>query len=824
MRVVCWLAVVLVSSVAAAGPSSPELGPGTIVDRVLVEVDIAPLEEVRILAITPAQLPPSRTRLLFDRVGVQSDAAVNDEDRAAKRQRLLCALEQLSAPKGASFDALKPEEKNALAQQVEELTTAKTCTALGRAANSAALKQLLIQRVESLLLEKDATHLEVEWDPAETRPLTRMAPLPPGLWQISLSAQPLDVQQSPFSNAAWSVLCPTFEVKPEIPQKKADAATTDDPKLHDWQEKRRSWRLDPDKSGKGARVLFQTHPDAKRAYPDCEPTVQPGWRAVPLAFQWVKRMTSEDLLTQFGTHGESRTPIGTVPRAFPIEVERLASDAFQAIADVAVIHAQQASLDVAKNVIVRHLCDEWAVALAERLSFTDIRGAPFSRSCDVLRSINPASLATMGTTLRKSLMADAMDLSVHLVGGRLQHCLGNHRTDRECGSLRTTPALVALAPSLGAVAAVVASGYFDSDGALPRAQALVAGIVQSVRPDEVGLHSRALVVLAYCYRAGSCDSNVIRNVLTTPAKFLETNLGDLRQSDHIGDMVSLVTHGLGVMNPRKGDDARAHVRNALRFSNDLVNLALQSSGCDGSSQCKATAKEVSRMFDVLFAVSDEDPVRLLVMLGGILAQVAGTELDSSGLAMLSAVASYAETYAAKDAGLTSEQQRERRAQAVAALADLAKKRELREGDWTLSFGAWIGVRGDVSWPGSSLPSAPAATGQVGIQLSLPVGLQLERRLSPDGGLWFGASFVDIGAYTRTTTCPVDSVTMAADPVCKPFNPSPLQALSFGLNFGFVLFNDFAAGLDVRYQPSDGASPRLSLGLSANYTLPLLWLK
>lgn len=58
MRVVCWLAVVLVSSVAAAGPSSPELGPGTIVDRVLVEVDIAPLEEVRILAITPAQLPP----------------------------------------------------------------------------------------------------------------------------------------------------------------------------------------------------------------------------------------------------------------------------------------------------------------------------------------------------------------------------------------------------------------------------------------------------------------------------------------------------------------------------------------------------------------------------------------------------------------------------------------------------------------------------------------------------------------------------------------------------------------------------------------------
>lgn len=762
-----------------------------------------------VLAITPAQLPPTRTRLLFDRIR-GSDAGTETYSNATK------AIERLSGNCAERLEVQPLPEWGARAvlsdgglsdagfvDLVDSLVSGKIDSVIsspGSTAPSKGVKSPVVVRKDlldslearraGLLTESDAKHVEVEWDPTVSRPLTRMAPLEGGGWQVSLVAQPAEFQPAPYSNAAWTVLCPSNGSGPEA-------------------------LIEPD-GRVSAYALFQVTPEALYGAFSCARDRPTGWRAVPLSFEWVRRLEPRELLAGFGAQGESRTPIGSVPRAFGLEVEKVASDAFQAVADVAVVRAQQATLDIARKVIVNRLCDEWAPALVARLSPGALRGTPFARSCEVLRAINPSSIGTLGATLKKSLAADALELAVNSVSDRLVRCLQIGGDD--CGGLHPNTELAALAPALAGLAAVVASGYFDSASTLPRAQALIASVVQQARPRGLTLHDRALIALAYCYRVGNCDSNTVRNVIRDPDHFLGGFIGRLpeTQVEHLGDMVSFVTHGMSVMQPHQGDDAQTHVRNTLRFGKGLAELALQSSQCERSTRCAETAGEISGMLDVLFSVADQDPVRLLVMLGGLLVKVSNAQTGQAGVAMLTALATYAETYETDGRGLTPEQQRDRRAQAVSALADLAKQREFREGDWPIAFGAWVGIRADASWgPRDTQWGRTAA----GLQLSVPFGITLEHRLGRDHGLWFALSFADVAAYTRVATCPEK-----ASDDCKSFRPSYLEALSFGAAAGYLFADDFVAVLDIRLQPySSGDLPRLGVGLSINYNLPVVWL-
>ncbi|MDP3152294.1 MAG: hypothetical protein Q8N23_06460 [Archangium sp.] len=710
-----------------------------------------------VLAITPAQLPPSKTRLLFD----------SGPQLTATRQKALRAVTDALAK------AAKPE--SVLISKASEFEILQIPT-------TAPMASVLVA-LDALRADSDVKHFEVAWDPAENKPLTRTVHLSRGVWQVSMASVPIEFEREPFSNAAWVRLCVPGSPPHELAVPDAGMASAAD--TH----------------------AYAFHAASKKAQPllGCAP--QEGWQAASLRFEYLELQPAEELLANFGTLGESITPIGSVPRGFGLDVEKLAADAFQAVADVAVVRAQQAALDAAKDIIVKRVCVEWAGemrrVLRDRYSFGS---DTFGRSCAVLENVSAAGLATLGQTLKNALQADAVELASELVSQHLGRCIG--AADSSCRGLQPIPGARFLGPALGTLAGVVAAAVFESDAALPRAQAFVVQVARSQREQPNTPLKLAMSVMAYCHQAGSCDSHTIRSLLENPKDvILQEGALTAKQKEQLGDLVSLVSHGLTIMSPKKGDDPHKHVLNALRFGKGAIRLLAVAEECHSSHDCQATVHQVEDAFDMLFAAVEGEPVRLVTMAGALLARALGLQESPAAVKILSALATYADAYVAGGSTNSSpEQQRQRRAEAVAALADIAKQRDLREGDLSLAVGAWVGPR-----------ASYANDAQGYFQLSLPLGLIAQYHAGRTWGIWAGAFAVDIGDYGR--------VTMNGTP---SLNPSPISALSFGGSLGMWFGSDFMAAVDGRYQPwanGGGApSPAFSVGLSLGYALPLIWLR
>lgn len=727
--------------------------PGTALDGGAVSYHLKiSLKGPALLGVTPAQLPPSKTRILFDRAPIP---------------RIRDALKSASAAEVAQRLEL-PGEPAVAAERAQQLS------------------------------EAELEHFEVSWDPAESRALTKSVRLGTGVWQVSMVSIPIEYERKPFSNAAWSLLCSPKEENRELFVSRTGEASISDV---------------------GAIAYYQTS-EVAIGSGQCA-GLKSGWRGVALRFEELVQHRPDALLATFGEKGEAVTPIGSVPRSFGVDVEKIAGEAFQAVADVAVVRAQQAALDAAKRLIVSQLCDDWASDVRRVLRGKySIDQEVFPRTCQVLRNINAAGITTVGRTLQRSLVGDAVEVGSNLVTKYLGSCLS---APDQCVGFEPVPGAQYLGPALGTLAGVVASAVFESDSTLPRAQAFVVEVVRSQRDDA---KSRELFlsmsVLAYCHQAGGCDSHAIRTFLQNP----DTVVQGLSPVDRrlMGDAVALVSHGLTIMAPKKGDDTKVYVLNALRFGRGTVKLLAEGADCKPDSRCRATVAAIDNGIDMLFAAAEGEPVRLVVMAGALLAKAMNLEATPGGVKVLAALATYADTYSNPE-NATPEQLRQRRADAINSLADLAKERELREGSWSIAFGTWIGPRGNLEWTWQ--PSQPFAGG---LSLSIPLGLMVQRHFSKDLSLWLAPSVVDVGAYTH-----VSFGKTAA------FDPSPISALSFGGAFGVGVFEDWAVALDARVQPwafqtaealTAPAMPgavapnrvRISIGLSVVYTIPLLWLR
>ncbi|MFZ5439854.1 MAG: hypothetical protein ACOZQL_07580 [Myxococcota bacterium] len=652
-------------------------------------------------------------------------------------------------------------------------------------------------------------HAEAVWDPAESQPLARAVVLSPGRWQVSLTSIPIEFERAPFSNAAWSVLCAS------TPPKSGESQRID---LDQWT----------------TRALFAANAEAQNQDDPC--TSSKGWRAVPIRFGLRQKEAPSQLLLAFGTKGEAQTPLGSVPRSFGVDVEAIAGDAIQAVADVAVVRAQQATLSVARDTIVKRVCDEWVPelnrVLAHRVAFS---GQLFAQTCEVLRALNPSSLSTLGGSLRAALTNDAVDLITSYLSDRFLRCLV--APEAACENIKPIPGAAGWAPVLAAVTGVVAAGVFESDSALPRAQAAVTQFVREQESSGASGGVRlAMTVLAYCHQAGTCDSHTLRTVLESPSKYINVDQQLERSAEYknnLGEYVSLVAHALSLMSPKRADTPKTHALNVLRFTRGLVRVLGREAACSTQADCQRSVQELNRALDVLFAVAEGDSVRIIAFAGAVVARAVGGDEADAGVRSLAALAAFAETYNASTANMNQEQLRQRRAEAVSALADIAAARELRVGDWAIAAGAWVGPRGGVQWSfenavpaGPDAPAPASATPSAAFQVSLPIGLLIEHRLGAHHGLWFGVSALDAAAYT--------TFTLASNGTPETPRPSPLAAVSLGGAAGYLFLDNFVVAADIRFQPwattasnspaLDNSPRRLSFGLSLSYQLPLFWVK
>ncbi|MCP3137015.1 hypothetical protein [Pyxidicoccus xibeiensis] len=294
-------------------------------------------------------------------------------------------------------------------------------------------------------------------------------------------------------------------------------------------------------------------------------------------------------------------------------------------------------------------------------------------------------------------------------------------------------------------------------------------------------------------------------------------------------LVNIVTEGLEVMSPKTQADASEATRHATSFLRYTTDYWLEH-GCESTekSNCDTERQKMKQLFDLVDAVSDRDvPVAIAAssaVLGGVLAVAGNTGEDADRklriqrvMRYASAMASYAGTYSSADGAMdpsrNREEQRLARKQALRSLVDLGSDRSMRRHEVLFSLSVTPGLR----------PSFMLVPGRerFAFQPSLPLGIAMTYQGSGPWAFYSQVFGADVGQYAVVVDTPGNGSSTA--------KATPYNALTFGGALG-ASYKDFVIGVDGRWTPSleagggDGAPtlrPAASLGFHIGYHLPLI---
>ncbi|WP_223644390.1 hypothetical protein [Corallococcus sp. EGB] len=666
-----------------------------------------------------------------------------------------------------------------------------------------------------------------------------------GEWQVSFSALPQQHPTDPYANLAWSVF--SFPADFE-----ASMACGNDVARYAFAYKRisKGGQFPPTDGGSPDQIL-----------------TSPEWERVPITFRCSNMPSIEKLVEGFGQQGEVYTPISSGQRSLAQEAQPLLNDMLQAVADVAVMRVEAQALEVAKERISYQLCGGWVDEHLDQLipSISGFAAQPalhpvFSQTCSAIHRLTLQDLDNVGNVLRRAMLVDLGQFTAGMLRHRYAACFEpTARLKPECVSFLDAGNITkAYALILAGLATVLVSSQLEAPN-LSDAQLLVQQILERLKKTlldgdtkltantgltqlsqgdaaKVGLVVAAGAI-AWCHANGRCDTNAIRNITHDPSRFFTPfsgysteqvkALSQMPEYQHLeGKIISLVEQGVEVMAPRKGEDARQAIQRAALLAFDVFDLLLQADCGAGTStlRCVQLRAKVSSLRSLTVGVLNQDPPTAVLAFAAVLAMelVNQNEADlSRGLRAAGALSSYAASYSnPPDRILSPVERRERRAQAVNALADVAAERVLRVKEFSGSLGVTPGILGLRNVYGDRIYP------KYGLQASFPIGLTGHYLLTEELGVFGALNFVDVGQYITTVRkIPDAEDSKEEDPKDKKaeFAPSPFTSLMLGGQIG-LQYHGFVLAFDARYAPqlqTDVSSG--SIGIQIGYYIPLVHL-
>ncbi len=566
-------------------------------------------------------------------------------------------------------------------------------------------------------------HLEVEWDPSLSGPLVKRLILPAGTWQFSFWMEPI-ATKDPGGQTPSSA---PINVCSLSTSKDKDASTTQE-------------------------VLAAS--------------------GVPVTIQIVQKDSLPDLkemgaALQQGSYGESGT------RGLDATVPAAAQDLFRIFAQIAYERASSKAMEVLSNTVVKFVCNlklpkERATELG--LAAADVPVLP--ATCQVVKSLRIQELGSSAHALLQALLTDVAELSTNVVLAQLDAIVKADPGNDWCKSHEQMCHLVngtahAVQPVFRKTMPILIEAATERRQLTTRDANLV--LVQLSQIDWTELTKNAGVdaegskavscafrlgfaILGECQQKGGCDAREVAERVAKPAQFYtvekgcETPLSKL--SDYFPDLEQFVSRGLEIVFPAKGVDARTTIRSSVDLIFDVTERlqcaipvrakAASRNSCESAGSFGLMIKDLRR---IAIGLIDRDAVPVMLGVTAILQRAlpapenamqwtqADKNLNSALVKagqVLTALSSYAATYATAGDAKSVEAQQAARKKAVESLIDAATKRSGRDGAWVVSLGANVGFSGGLQWidARSDCRAAAHPCGSVP-QLTLPMGLAVQ---------------------------------------------------------------------------------------------------
>ena len=783
------------------------------------------------------------------------------KDSAAARSAVTASFLQLVAACGGASAQIKAkldEIGQSLHQAPESVSSAVAYTNSKSQLLTLSLNRMPATRVKVNLDEtKTGRHLEAEWDPTLSGPLVKLITLPRGRWQSSLWVEPL---------VAAATSRGAIPVGISIP---ASAVTF----------------FDTDMSSVQITLSLSGLPKLREVHKALPPASlsESGVRGidstVPAAAQEVLRIFAE--IAYERARSKSFELLSQLLTRFICDDLKIPGDLAPALG----LPAQElmvlpATCRVVKNLRVQELGSSAQALLRSLMTdvsqlSTDILLAQLNQAAGNIPnaapvvSAAPRSLPTVPAQSPAMPVADAQALSgfaqlmakaMGPIFSRTLPVLVDAAAGRRPLTLRDAGLLL---EQLRQVNWLEGLGPTDT---LPRPQSQYAVVGCALQ--------LGFAVLTECQKKGGCDPHEIAERVARPADFYDLDVdqdnqvavsciayltpeggGDLKLRNYFPDLEQFIVRGQEILLPDKGTTSLAVARSAVDLSFDIAErlrctlpIAEKMHSADPCGDPAHLGEVLKNLRAITMGIIDRDVVPTMLGITELLKRALDRQRDSGAwkdphgrlnfaLAkanqVLTALGSYAASYAIPGDASTANAQHAARKKAVESLIDATTRRNNRDGQWVVSVGASVGFYGGVQWirakPDCYSDAKPCLMVP---QLSLPTGVALQylpnRQDPSDKRNPARARSISLGWHLQLS--PIDlGQFIALDGSAKlTDNVRWTDFLLAGLQTGFIIGTpdiNFLLAADFRWLPTvfpaaDGSSAgAFRFGLTLAYYLP-----
>lgn len=671
-------------------------------------------------------------------------------------------------------------------------------------------------------------HLEVEWDPSVSGPLVKRLTLPAGTWQFSFWREPTAVPGTaglPQSATPISG-CAVHNATDEVYSQEILGSSM-------------------------APVRLQIKKDRLPNLKDMGNALQQG------------------------SYGESGT------RGLDATVPAAAQDVFRIFAQIAYERASSKAMEVLSNTVVKFVCDlKLPKERATELGLAEADVPVLPATCQVVKSLRIQELGSSAHALLQALLTDVAELSTSVVLAQLDAIVQPKLSSPWCKSHEQMCLLVqgtaqAVQPVFHKTLPILIEAATERRQLTTRDANLILVQLSQIDwtqlPNNAGADAKegseavscafrlGFAILGDCQQKGGCDAREVAERVTKPGQFYtvesDCKTPFSKLSDYFPDLEQFVSRGLEIVFPAKGVDARTTIRSSVDLIFDVTERlqcaipvstkARSRNSCESAGSFGLMIKDLRR---IAIGLIDRDAVPVMLGVTAILQRtlpVPGNDkkwtqadkdlnvaLVKAGQ-LLTALSSYAATYATAGDAKSVEAQQAARKKAVESLIDAATKRSGRDGAWVVSLGANVGFSGGLQWidARSDCREATHPCGSVP-QLTLPMGLAIQylpdlrrgletkdaaHRRSVSGGFHLQLSPIDLAQFIA-----LDGSAKTTD------NVRWSDFVMVGLQAGAIVGKpdaNFLILADVRWIPTVFSSAdntkagALRVGLTLSYYIP-----
>lgn len=653
-------------------------------------------------------------------------ASKSCQDAAAARTSLAASYLQLVLACGQASEPLKAklaEIGKSLNQVPASATSATVFINASSTLLTVSLDRMPTTRVKVNLDDTETgRHLEADWDPTLSSPLVKLLTLPAGHWQPSLWIEPL-VTVSPTNS-------PPVLSRLSIPASAVPFYEAGGGAIH-----------------------------------------------ITLKLSALPKLREVHKGLQQGSLGESGA------RGLESAAPAAAQEALRIFAEIAYERARSKAFELLTQILSRFICDDLKLPgdLAQALGLPGKELQVLPTTCSVVRHLRVQELGSSAQALLRSLLTDVAQLSTDVLVAQL------HRA--AAGGLPAASGAALMAKSMGPIFSKTLPLLIDSaagrrpltarDASLILVQLSQVNWLEGLRTSAdsalteaphaaVGCGMQlAFAVLAECQQKGGCEARELAERVARPQDFydLAADPGNhvalscaayltgapeqgRKLDEYFPDLEQFIARGLGILYPEKGAATRTTMRNAVDLTFEIAERLrcvrpakekTYSSDACGDPEHIGEALKNLRM--TAAGLIDRDVVPTMLGLTELLKLPLYRLREGGGWSdphrrlnlalvkanqVLTALGSYAATYANPGDTIAVNAQHAARKKAIESLIDATTRRTNRDGEWVASIGASVGFYGGVQWirsePGCYSDAKPCAMVP---QLSLPMGLALQ---------------------------------------------------------------------------------------------------